>query len=126
MDAGDDELNRSRRCGRGFRQRRQNLLQFGRIDGLHQMGAEAGFGAAAAVFILAPAGLSHQNGAFSLGHFPNAAADFVAIHARQAEIEQHDLGPKCLGHLQSGGPSIAVRTSSPDIRSSIARLVKES
>src|SRR6185503_13924339 len=58
------------------------------LGGLDEVVVEAGFAGAAAVGVLAPAGEGDEGGAALGEAAADAARDFVAVHARHADVEE--------------------------------------
>src|SRR5258706_14327383 len=72
----------------------ENSLERREIDRLGEMRVEARLAGAAPVVLLSPAGLRPQLQIASFLRGAQAARHLEAIHARHAEIEEHDLGPE--------------------------------
>ena len=64
------------------------------------MAVETGFVRLAAVVFLPPAGKGDEHQALALGPLAQAAANFVAIQLRQADVEQHDFRLQVQGRFE--------------------------
>src|SRR6185312_11752857 len=62
------------------------------VDGLDKMAVESGFGRAPPVVGLSVTGQRNQETVARLRKLAQLACDLVAIHAREADVEQYDLG----------------------------------
>ena len=71
----------------------QQELQVLEIDRLDQVGVEPGGLRSMLVFLFAIAGHGDQGGFGEPRIGPAESSHFVAIHDRQADIQQHDVGP---------------------------------
>ncbi len=71
---------------------------------LDQMGVEPGRSGALAVLILAVAGQCHDEHPATPRFLPQLPGDLIAIHARQANVQERDIGPKRLSHLERRRP----------------------
>src|SRR5262245_20227405 len=68
----------------------ENLLQGVSRERLDEVVVKAGLLGSTAVVILAPAGLSHKESIAKAWLPPKPAGDFVAVHSRQANVDQHN------------------------------------
>ena len=58
----------------------------------------------------------HRDRSFTL----DLAADVEAVEAGEHEVEHHEVGPEALAELHPAGPSAAMVTSKPSLRSRVA------
>lgn len=83
----------------------EQLLGVGRLD---EVTAEARFLGASAILFLTVPGHRHQAHAVAPS---GALGQLVAVHDRQADVEDSDLRPERVGQSSASGPSWATRTS---------------
>ena len=74
-----------------------------RVGGFDDMMIETGFPRAADIAVLAVARQSDQKDVLCASREAQAAGHFVAVHARQADVQQHDLGLKAFHRFQRRG-----------------------
>ena len=72
------------------------------VHGLDHVRVESGLARLLAVFRLSPPRERDQHQILTPWFLPDAPADFIAIHPRQTDIEQHDVGPDSAGSLEGG------------------------
>src|ERR1043166_5844544 len=78
----------------------QELFYRGEVYRLDDVVVETGFVRTTPIFFLSPAGQCHEYDAVALRLITNHARRVVAVHARHAEIEEHQFGLRALRGLE--------------------------
>lgn len=104
----------------------QKLHQALRVDRLREMVIKTGGSGAGLVAVLPPARDGDQLDPRGGVSFANFLCDFIAVHCRHADIEQHELRIETHNSRQRLRSIVRTTTSWPSMRNSMARLSEES
>src|SRR5262245_57056677 len=96
----------TRRRADAPRSRLQQPPQLLEVHRLGEVQVEAGLARAALVLLLAVAGDRDQARAGERGLVAQRARDGVAVHARQADVAEHDLRVQAARGLHAGRPAV--------------------
>src|SRR5262249_42504808 len=87
--------------GRGIGLGKQDLEVL-EVDGLHEVGVEAGLLGTAGVLLLAVASHRDEHDPAEILVLPASAGDLVAVHAGQADVEEDEVGPAAADQFEGG------------------------
>src|SRR3990167_3266134 len=79
------------------RQRREEGVDGGGVDGFGQVQVEAGFLRSQAILVLAPAGDRNHHRISESCDFADATAGFVSVHSWHAYVQHHYVGSELRG-----------------------------
>src|SRR4051812_29665833 len=99
-DVGDEGR---RRTSAGAGEERDERVE---IDGLHEMVVEPRLAGTAAVFVLAISRDGDDDGGRAARFFPEDLRDLVAVHPREADVEEHEFRLQEACRLDRGRPVV--------------------
>src|SRR5262245_50095613 len=82
---------------------RQQLFQFGQVERLQQHVVESGLQAAAAVLLTSEPRNGNEERVQQADFLSQTTSDRIAVHRRQGEVQQHDVGQGRAGQSKGGG-----------------------